>query len=56
MASDSVVQRVGSDFALKFSNQHYTTICKVKAIPIQALTGPEISSRMRLPDFKTIGT
>jgi hypothetical protein len=27
-----------------------------KAIPLQALTGPEGSRRMRLPDFTTIGT
>jgi hypothetical protein len=27
-----------------------------KAIPLQALTGPEGSRRFRLPDFKTIGT
>jgi hypothetical protein len=29
---------------------------KGKAIPLQAWTGPEISRRLRLPDFKTIGT
>jgi len=29
---------------------------KKKAIPLQAWTGPEDSRRMRLPDFKTIGT
>jgi hypothetical protein len=28
---------------------------KGKAIPLQALTGPEGSRRMRLPDFKTNG-
>jgi hypothetical protein len=27
-----------------------------KAIPLQALTGPEGSRRLRLPDCKTIGT
>jgi len=27
-----------------------------KAIPLQACAGPEGSRRMRLPDFKTIGT
>jgi hypothetical protein len=27
----------------------------VKAIPLQAWTGPEDSTRLRLPDFKTIG-
>jgi hypothetical protein len=29
---------------------------KVKAIPLQAWTGPEGSRRLRLPYFKTIGT
>ena len=27
-----------------------------KAIPVQARTGPEGSRRLRLPNFKTIGT
>jgi hypothetical protein len=31
-------------------------IHKGKAIPLQAWTGPEGSRRLRLPDFKTIGT
>ena len=30
--------------------------CSCKAIPLQAWTGPEGSRRLRLPDFKTIGT
>jgi len=29
---------------------------KDKAIPLQAWTGPGGSRRLRLPDFKTIGT
>ena len=29
---------------------------KSKAVPLQAWTGPEGSRRLRLPDFKTIGT
>jgi hypothetical protein len=29
---------------------------KGKAIPLQALTGPEGSRRLRFPYFKTIGT
>jgi hypothetical protein len=29
---------------------------KGKAIPLQALTGPEVSRMLRLPDFKAIGT
>jgi len=28
----------------------------LKAIPLQAWAGPEGSRRMRLPDFKTVGT
>ena len=31
-------------------------IKKDKAIPLQACTGPEGPRRLRLPDFKTIGT
>jgi hypothetical protein len=27
-----------------------------KAFPLRALTGPEVSRKLRLPDFKTIGT
>jgi hypothetical protein len=29
---------------------------KGKAIPFQAWTGPEGSRKLRLPDFKTVGT
>jgi len=29
---------------------------KCKAVPLQAWTGPEGSRRLRLSDFKTIGT
>jgi hypothetical protein len=29
---------------------------KGKAIPLQAWTGPEGSRRLKLPDFKTVGT
>ena len=31
-------------------------VCKGKAIPLQAWTGPEGSRRLRFPDFKTFGT
>ena len=35
----------------------YTTVKgKGKALPLQARTGPEGSKRLRLPDFKTVGT
>jgi hypothetical protein len=34
----------------------YNKLKKGKAIPLQAWTGSEGSRRMRLPDFKTIGT
>jgi hypothetical protein len=48
-----------------FQNSYYTTVgshnlthgkVKGKAILLQAWTGPEGSRRLRLPDFKTIGT
>jgi hypothetical protein len=32
------------------------TVGEGKAIPLQALTGPEGSRRLRLPVFKTINT
>jgi hypothetical protein len=34
----------------------FVIIKKGKAIPLQPWTGPEGSRRLRLPDFKTIGT
>jgi hypothetical protein len=39
-------------------NKYYLllSVKKGKAIPLQALTGPEGSRKLRLPDFKTIGT
>jgi hypothetical protein len=36
--------------------QTHRQYSKGKAIPLQAWTGPEGSRRLRLPDFKTIGT
>ena len=38
------------------SNSHIQQLGKGKTIPLQAWTGPEVSRRLRLPDFKTIGT
>jgi hypothetical protein len=38
------------------SRRKYVTEGKDKAMPLQALTGPECSSRLRLPHFETIGT
>jgi hypothetical protein len=37
-------------------NFSVTFFMKGKPIPLQALTGPGGSRRLRLPDFKTIGT
>jgi hypothetical protein len=39
------------DLSLIYIKHH-----KDQAIPLQAWTGPEGSRRLRLPDFKTIGT
>jgi hypothetical protein len=48
------------DFMLYYSalheNLHIFMTVKGKAIPLQPLTGPERSRRLRLPDIKTIGT
>jgi len=42
----------------RFNKNRYTKSKsrKGKAIPLQVWTGPEVSRRLRLPDFKTIGT
>jgi hypothetical protein len=41
----------------KKTNKHIPVYeIKCKAIPLQAWTGPEGSRRLRLSDFKTIGT
>jgi hypothetical protein len=40
---------------LLYKHSH-KVIKKGKSIPLQAWTGPEGSRRLRLPDFKTIGT
>ena len=47
-------------FAFTLLSKATVTVFSVKvtgkAIPLQASTGPEGSRRLRLPDFKTIGT
>jgi len=40
-------------FSVEKKNQ--ISIIKGKAIPVQPWTGPEVSRRLRLPDFKTVG-
>jgi hypothetical protein len=47
-----------SNFILAVCLPHYDLEGKGKgkAIPLQAWTGPKDSRRLRLPDFKTIGT
>jgi hypothetical protein len=44
------------DIEVDVKNRVCALRIKGKAIPLQALTGPEGSRRLRLPDFKTIGT
>jgi hypothetical protein len=39
----------------KLSKRYVHSVCKGKAIPLQALAGPEGSRRLRLPAFVTIG-
>jgi hypothetical protein len=38
-----------------FPNMTSMFLCKVESILVQAWTGPEGSSRLRLPDSRTIG-
>jgi len=46
-----------TDCAILANLKHYGLYRgKGKAIPLQAWSGPEGSRRLRLPDFKTIGT
>jgi hypothetical protein len=40
----------------KLIQSNKLTLYKGKAIPLQALTGPDGSRRLRLQDFKTVGT
>jgi hypothetical protein len=41
---------------MSLSTKKITHMGKGKAIPLKILTGPEGSRRLRLSDFKTIGT
>jgi len=43
-------------YRARFNVAGICTDGKGKAIPLQAWTGPKGSRRLRLPDFKTIGT
>jgi hypothetical protein len=46
----------GARYSIPYSSMFSGIQVKGKAIPLQALTGPEGFMRVRLPDFKTIGT
>jgi len=48
-------QRIWITAYTSFLVHQFSSSVKGKAIPLQAWTGPE-GSRLRLPDFKTIGT
>jgi len=51
------VKTRGAIFPLLYAFQVCTgTTEKGKASPLQAWTGPQVSRRLRIPDFKTIGT
>jgi hypothetical protein len=38
------------------SSPHRATVRKSNAVPVQVWAGPEGSTRLSLPDFKTVGT
>jgi hypothetical protein len=42
--------------AVNIPDESQVLKAKGKAIPLQAWTSPESSRKLRLPDFKTIGT
>jgi hypothetical protein len=52
LVNEEVMARIGPQHHVK---KKYISV-KGKTIPLQALTGPESSRRLRLPDFKTFGT
>jgi hypothetical protein len=52
--ADELLQTAGLLGSILLSNKCDSAV-KGEAIPLQPLTGPEGSSRLRLPDFKTIG-
>ena len=54
--SKSALHVSGDVFAHHQEHLTVFTVKKGKAIPLQAGTGPKGSRRLRLPDFKTIGT
>jgi hypothetical protein len=43
------------DDPAKIITSYLLNLLLAKAVPLQAWTGPQDSSRFRLPDFKTIG-
>jgi hypothetical protein len=47
---------MGENMCLVMQKDVFCSKGKVKAIPLQALAGPEGSKRLRLPDFEIIGT
>ena len=54
-----MIQKEGLNFVslyFKIRTSDKYDVKKGKALPLQAWTGPEGSRRLRLPDFKTIGT
>jgi hypothetical protein len=51
----NILQAIKNSILNYLHTDHTILGKKGKAIPLQALTGPEGSTRLRLPDFKTIG-
>jgi len=52
----SLLQNVKSGWGMMLTTCLRVLKGKGKAIPLQAWMGPEGSKRLRLPDFKTVGT
>jgi len=50
------ILHISSIYVVNVSDMTVCKKVKKQAIPLQAWTGSEGSRRMRLPDFKTVGT
>ena len=56
ISKDKLIRKHFKTFSTFTNEISFDNLNEVKAIPLQAWTGPEGSRRFRLPDFKTIGT
>jgi len=56
LKSDESILNILKAIHFRFISAYNSSWCKGKAIPLRAWRDPEGSRRLRLPEFKTIGT